>query len=388
MRAFVADALWEPRIGYKLSADEKNRKRAVCGSQVWKNPSFSFKDVAVPRLKDDEILVKVVTCGICGSDSHLYETDSDGYIIFSGPVKLPCTIGHEYSGIVVEIGKNVSEFKKGDPVAGESVIWCGQCTPCRSGSLNQCNHAELAGITQDGAFAEYVAVNQRQLWNIEILSQQYNDKMLFEIGALIEPVGCAYNGMFISAGGFLPGATVVVYGAGPIGLGGAALAALAGAGKVIVFDKIMERLDIAKRIGASHVFDVAKLAGDGITSSEVVMELTAGKGAGVQIEAAGSAGQTVPEMEKAMAVNGKIVYLGRTGREASISLDTFVTGANGIVGARGHCGYGIYPNIIQLLADGKLRIADIITSRLEFTDIQAGLEKSVCRKDGKILIQM
>ncbi len=388
MKAFVVTAEWDPRPGYTVSPDEQNRKRAISGSQIWKNPVFTMEETPVPEISDHEVLVKVRKCGICGSDSHLYETDDDGYIIFSGPVRLPCTIGHEYSGIIESVGKKVTNFQPGDAVAAESIIWCGQCTPCRSGSFNQCRQAELAGITSNGALAEYVAVNQRQLWKINELSQSFNDEILFDIGALIEPVGCAYNGMFISAGGFLPGAVVVIHGAGPIGLGAVALASIAGASKVIVFDPIAERLEIAKKMGASAVYNVQELRSAGILPREVVIEQSGGRGANMQVEAAGAALETIPEMESSLAVNGAIVYLGRTGRAASITLDSLVTGANKIAGARGHSGYGIYPNIIHLLSSGRLKIEDMITTRLAFPETLHGLKQSTSRQDGKIIISL
>jgi threonine dehydrogenase-like Zn-dependent dehydrogenase len=388
MKAFVANGQWAPRSGYALQPHEAEKKRADCGSQVWKNPVFSMQEVPVPEISGHEVLVRVEKCGICGSDSHLYETDAEGYIIFSGPVSLPCTIGHEYAGVVEKVGKDVRDLAVGDPVAAESIIWCGQCAPCRSGAPNQCVHADLAGITVNGALAEYVTVNERQLWKIDSLSRSYSDQELFEIGALIEPVGCAYNGLFISGGGFLPGAVVVVYGAGPIGLGAAALASLAGASQVIVFDTVQERLNIASQLGATHTCTIQELAAAESRPRDLVMELTSGRGANIQVEAAGAALETVPEMETSLAVNGTIVYLGRTGKAASLSLDSFVTGANRIVGARGHAGYGIYANIIELLATGRLHIEEMITCRFPFAETVTGLEQSTLRRDGKIIIHL
>lgn len=388
MKAFAVNADWSPRPDYPLSQEEERRKRAVCGSQVWKNPSFFQEERPVSDLAAHEVLIQVKRCGICGSDTHLYETDADGYIIFSGPVKLPCVIGHEYSGIVEQIGSRVSNVAPGDAVAAESIVWCGQCPPCRSGAPNQCRHAELAGITVDGALADYAVVSSQQVWKIDSLARQYSDELLFDLGALIEPIGCAYNGLFISAGGFLPGAAVAVYGAGPIGLGAVALAMTSGASQVLVFDVIPERLAIAAQMGASQVYDINRLAAAGRRPRDIVLEQTEGRGADVQVEAAGAAGQTVPEMEASLAVNGVIVYLGRAGRAVPITLDTLVTGANRIVGARGHAGYGIFPNIIRLLAAGRLPVEAMITARLPFAETIQAIQRSSTRKDGKIIIKV
>lgn len=388
MKAFTVKAEWEPRSDYDISTEEVSHRRAQCGSQVWRHPQFAIQDVAVPDIGDDELLVKVKRCGICGSDTHLYETDDDGYIIFSGPVKLPCTIGHEYSGIVEQVGRNVTTFRVGDLIAAESIVWCGKCTPCRSGAVNQCAHVELAGITVNGAFAEYVQVNALQCWKINSLAATYTEEQIFDIGALIEPLGCAYNGMFISAGGFMPGSTVVVYGAGPIGLGAVALARIAGASKIITFDPIPERLAIAKSMGADFVYNTDELAREGLRPRDIVMEKTEGKGAEVQVEAAGAANATVPEMETSLGVNGTIVYLGRAATHTPILLNLMVSGANSIVGSRGHSGYGIYDNLIKLLACNRLHVAEMITSVYDFTDVMTALQRSVKRTDAKILVKM
>ena len=386
MKALVVDAEWKPRKGYPLSEEEKKGKRAITGSQVWRNPHFDIKDLPTPNIGDDEVLIKVETCGVCGSDTHLYETDNEGYIIFSGLTKLPCTLGHEFSGVVDRTGKKVHSIKIGDKVAVESVIWCGVCKSCRSGSPNQCSHVELMGLSANGAFAEYAAVNERFCWRINEFEDIYPYDKIFSIGALIEPVGCAFNGIFIAGGGFKPGATVVVYGAGPIGLGAVALAKISGASRIIAFDVIDERVTIAREMGADYAFNINML--DACSPGDKVMELTRGEGADIQVESAGAASRTIPEMEKSLAANGKIIYLGRAATSTSIYLDIIVSGANKIIGARGHSGYGIFPSIIKLVASGRLNIERMITSTYPFNSVLNAIKASSARMDGKILVKM
>ncbi|MBF0516251.1 MAG: alcohol dehydrogenase catalytic domain-containing protein [Nitrospirae bacterium] len=388
MKAFVADGQWAPKEGYKPTKDELARKRAVIGSNVWRNPTFELKNLPTPNIADDEVLIAVKRCGICGSDTHLYETSTDGYIQFSGPVSLPQTIGHEYSGVVVKTGGAVRNLKEGDMVAVESIHWCGSCTPCRSGAFNQCQNVELIGITAPGALAEFIAAKERHCWVINGLRRIYPEDDIFDLGALIEPVGCAYNGIFIGGGGIKPGAAVVVFGIGPIGLAAVALSRLAGANLVIAFDVQQKRLDIAKALGADYVCNVNELKKIGILPREKIMELTDGYGAELQIEAAGAARLTVPEMENSLAVNGKLIYLGRSATSAEVMLDILVSGANSIIGVRGHSGYGIYNNIIRLLSTGRLQIKPIISSYYDFRETLTALEKSVERKDAKCLIRI
>lgn len=386
MKAFVAAADWNPRKSYHLSSEELRNKKAIVGSQVWQNPRFEIRNVATPDVGDDAVLIRVVTCGICGSDTHTYETDSEGYIIFSGPTRLPCTLGHEFSGVIEKKGKHVIGLEKGDWVAVESLMWCGRCQSCRSGNPNQCKNVELMGLTSDGAFAEFAVVDARYCWKINDLKDRYAERDVFDLGALIEPIGCSYNGIFIAGGGFSPGAVVVVYGAGAIGLGAVALSRLAGASLIIVFDVVDERLSLAKQMGADHTFNVTRIEGPG--PAQRVMELSRGWGADIQVEAAGAAPHTVPEMEKSLASQGKIIYLGRAATSATMYLDVLVSGANKIIGARGHAGYGIFPSIIRLFASGKLDLRSMITARYAFQDIQSALAASVKRIDGKILVKL
>ncbi len=386
MKALIVNAEWRPRKNYSLSKDEKKEKKALIGSQIWRNPRFAVKDVPTPNIKDEEALIRVMNCGICGSDVHLSETDEEGYIIFSGLTKLPCILGHEFSGVVEKVGSRVRGLKKGDRVAVESVLWCGTCHPCRSGSPNQCKNVELMGLSVNGAFAEYIAVNERYCWKINDLSKIYSDKDIFDIGALIEPVGCAYNGIFIAGAGFNPGATFVVYGTGPIGLGAIALAKISGASLIIAFDTIDCRVKLAKKMGADFAFNINNL--NGCSASSKVLELTKGWGADIQVEAAGAAPVTIPEMEKSMSVNGKIIYLGRAAIRTPMYLDALVSGANKIIGARGHAGYGIFSNIIRLLASGKLDLRKIITAHYPFNEVLEAIKCSSSRTNGKILVRI
>lgn len=385
MKAFVATGEWRPKEGYPLTEEEAKKRRAVVGSQVWRNTGFEFRDLPVPEPLDDEVLIRVKSCGICGSDTHVFETGKDGYIVFSGLTKLPCVIGHEFSGVIEKTGRNVRELKKGGLVAVESVMWCGMCTPCRSGEVNQCRNVELLGLSRDGALAEYVAVNQRYCWDMGSLTEVYSGEEVFDIGSLVEPVGCAYNGIFIAGGGFKPGSTVVVYGAGPIGLGAIALSKASGADLVIAFDVTEGRVDIARAMGADQAFNINDLGGR--KPGDVVMELTKGRGAEVQVEAAGAAPHTVPEMERTLASQGKIIYLGRDATSTSMFLDTLVSGANSVVGARGHAGYGIFPNIIRLLARKKLDISPMISKRFPLSEAYEALKASSDRNNGKIIVR-
>jgi hypothetical protein len=244
------------------------------------------------------------------------------------------------------------------------------------------------GLSSHGALAEFIAIKEKYCWKLNGLRKVVEDDELFEIGALIEPVGCAYNGLFVDGGGFNPGDTLVVYGTGPIGLASIALGRVAGASKIIVFDRIERRLELAKIMGADYVFNIDQLKIENLRPSDKVLELTNGEGANIQVEAAGDAPNTVPEMEDSMAPNSKIIYLGRAATLSTMNVNVLVSGAGSITGVRGHAGNDIFPNIIKLLASDRLRIKDMITARYSFDEAMKAIEISTRSTDGKIMVKM
>ena len=388
MKALILNATWEPRPSYEVTPMELKTRRAINANTIWKNPRLEFGEVPIPGIEEDEVLVKVKSCGVCGSDTHCYDKDEDGYVLFSGLLKLPVILGHEFSGEVIEVGKKVSTLKVGDAVAIESIIWCGICTACRTGNVNQCRRLEMVGFSAPGAFAEYIAVKEKYCWKLDALRDIcHSDDEVYETGALIEPIGCAYNGMFISEDGFNPGAYVAVYGAGPIGLGAVLIARAAGAAKIFVFDISEPRNQLALALGADYAASPAALKQEGTSPSEVVLDMTGGYGVDMQIEAAGAASTTVPEIIKSFASNGKMVFLGRQDGCAQIQFDTLVTQANRIVGARGHAGYGIYENVIRLIATGRVPAHKMITSRFPFERVIDAIAQSAARNEGKIMVR-
>ena len=386
MRALVLDGEWAPRTGYRVTEEEERTRKARIANHVWRHTRATWQDIEDPRIAPDEVLIEVRACGVCGSDTHCVETDGDGYMLFSGPTQLPTVFGHEYSGTVVEVGADVRTLAPGDPVAAEGMLWCGLCPPCRSGRPNQCRHLEMVGFSAPGAFAPYIATRERYCWSLAPLAEQLGEGVAYELGALLEPAGCAFNGLYVSAGGFMPGATCAIHGAGPIGLAAIPVARAGGATRIWVFDTVPERTARALEFGADAAFTVGELASAGTSVHEVILEQTAGVGADLHVEAAGAANVTFPEIEQSLAPNAKIVYLGRTGEHARIHADVMVTGANVLAGSRGHAGHGIYPAMIRLAAAGRLPLLPMITSRFPLDRTLDALEQSKTRADGKIMI--
>lgn len=384
MNTLRLEADWEPRQGYALTDSEQATHRARMGSQVWRHPRLVRAVVPDPSPQADEVVVRVAAAGVCGSDTHCYETDAEGYILFSGPVAAPCVLGHEYAGEVVAVGRAVRSLRVGDWVTAEGMQHCGVCEACRKGLPNQCANLEMTGFTAPGAYAEAIAVREKLCWRIDALAQRLGSAAAAaELAALVEPVACSYNGLFVAGGGMPPGSHVAVFGCGPIGLGAIALCRAAGAAAILAFDTEPARLEVAKTLGADQAWNVRAMAG---SPAEAVLAATKGWGADRVVEAAGAALQTMPQIERCLAPGGRMIYLGRTGLRAPVLLDVLVSGASGICGARGHAGGGCFPNILRLMAAGRLDLAPMITARMPLAAAHEAVVRSSSRQDAKIML--
>jgi threonine dehydrogenase-like Zn-dependent dehydrogenase len=261
-------------------------------------------------------------------------------------------------------------------------MWCGRCIPCRNGYPNHCSNLEELGFTIPGGFANYIAVDEKFCWKIDAIAERYgNEKMAYAVGALSEPSSVAYNAIFERAGGFRPGHYVDVFGAGPIGLAAIGLARAAGAGTIVAFEISPQRLELAKKVGADHAYDPRE-----VSPSEVMRELSRGAGFDFHVEAAGAPQLAIPEMEKALAINGKIVQIGRAAQRVPTYFEAFQVRRSQLFGSQGHSGHENFPNVIRMVAAGRLDLSPIITAHYQLEDTVAAIAKSTKRADGKIMV--
>ena len=383
MRAFYVEADYAPREGYVLSQREKDTGRALRGNKIWKNIRGSVVDRPMPVCGDDQVLLKVGAAGICGTDQHLLRKDADGYTMYDGHSKYPIITGHEFSGEIVEVGKNVKKLAVGDLVSVESMHWCGQCDACRRGMFNQCKDLEEPGLTYDGGFAEYAAVNAKYCYKLNDIVNFYGgDKMTaFELGAMVEPTGVAYNGLFVRAGGLRPGGHAAVFGCGPIGLAAIQLLKTSGAAKLIAFESVPERMELAKACGADAVYDPTSFKDAG-EQAELLMDLTNGAGISLFAECAGATKFTYPVMAKSLAIGGKTAQIGHTVGLTPVDVFGWQWNAAIIAGSNGQSGQGIYPDVIALMASGRIDMRKMCTGRYNLEDIDEGMKIMA----GKVLI--
>jgi threonine dehydrogenase-like Zn-dependent dehydrogenase len=383
MKGLVLDAKWEPKSDYVVSDWEEKTGKAVTGNSIWRHPKLQVRDWPDPTLGLQEVLLEIQACGVCGSDMHFYETDDQDYILYPGLTKFPTILGHEFSGKVVEVGKEVTQLQPGDMVTVEEMIWCGRCIPCRNGYPNHCTNLEEIGFTIPGAFANYIAVDEKFCWKIDAIAERFgSEEKAYEVGALTEPTCVAYNAMFERAGGFRPGHYVSVFGAGPIGLAAIGLAKAAGAGIIAAFEVSPQRLELARQVGADHAYDPRE-----VKAGEVLMDLSKGEGFNFHVEAAGAPHLTIQEMEQALAINGKIVQIGRAAQRVPMYLEAFQVRRAQAFGAQGHSGHETFPNVIRMVAAGRLDLSPIITARYGLAGTLDAIAKSIQRADGKIMVK-
>jgi scyllo-inosose 3-dehydrogenase len=384
MKAVVLNAEWAPKEGVEIDPKDAARRWAVNANLVYRNPEASFETVDDPGEPGPrELVMKVGACGICGSDVHMFETDDDGYVFLPYHLATPVVTGHEFSGKVVAVGSEVTEFKVDDLVTAEEIQWCGECDACRGGYWNQCRFIEDLGFTIDGGFAEYVKVPVKACWSLNAVLERYGDeKTALEVGSMSEPTSVAYEGMFTRAGGFLPGGAVAVFGGGPIGLAAVALAKAAGASKIFCLEPLQERREIAGKLGATDLIDPLDVDAVG-----AIHEETKGDGVAMAVEATGNFPAVMKTIEGALGIGGKVAIIGMDGRPAQLNFIDHQLKAASTYGTVGHSGSWDFPNVIKLMASGQIDMHHAITRRFALEDLVAAIDETKTRVDGKILVK-
>ncbi len=384
MKAVVLEADWAPRPDYKLGKKDIEGKKTWFGSKVWKNPRLKVVEKEIPEPGPDEVLIKVKACGICGSDVHMAEPDKDGYILYPGLTAFPVTLGHEFSGVVVKAGPKAYDrftgkpFKEGDIVCSEEMLWCGECRPCADGFPNHCERLEELGFTVDGAFAEYIVVKAKYLWNLAPIMEAYKDEeKTFLLGSLVEPTSVAYTAVIVRGGGIRPGDFVVILGGGPIGLAATAILKRAGGAKVIVSEPSEGRRKLAEELGADYTID--PINEDFVSK---VLEYTRGMGAKLYLEATGLPTVVWPGIEQCIwegrGLNATVVIVARADAKIPLTGEIFQVRRAQIVGSQGHSGHGTFPRVIELMASG-MDMTKIITKKIKIDEVPDNIVR--LRKD-------
>lgn len=314
-----------------------------------------IEEVPEPTIQPGMVKVGIEWCGICGTDLHEY---------LAGPIflptephpltneKIPVTLGHEFSGKVLEVGEGVSKVKAGDKVTVEPIFACGKCSACANGFYNVCDKLGFLGLAGGGGgFSDVVLVKEKMIHKLP-------DHMTYEQGALVEPSAVAVHAVRESM--LKDGEACVVFGAGPIGLLVIQAAVAAGAGRIIAVEVSEERQKLAKEVGAHFVIN--PLAEDVV---QAVHDLTGG-GADVCFEVTGVDACLNQAIDSAKT-RGQIVIVSIWEKTSSISPNQLVLKERQLKGILGY--RDVFPATIALIAEGKLPVEKLITKRIELENI-------------------
>lgn len=312
---------------------------------------FEYSERIVPRvIKSNDVLVQVEAASICGTDVHLLN-DPPGFIGTKGIV-----LGHECVGRVTDVGNSVEGLKCGDRVVLVPNLACGYCDYCRAGLPNMCENDKVLGVTIDGVFSEFFVAPEEALTKIP------ND-MPAHIAVFAEPLNCVMGA--VNKVRLLPGQTVVILGAGPIGLYFVMLFKSNGAGKVIVSEPSEFRAEYAKRCGADVVINPQK-----INLAKAVKDETNGLGADVTVDAVGV---LIADTISCTARGGRIVLFGQNGAVKETICQNDIT-RDGLTVYGNYIGLFTMPATVQVLASGLLPVEKIITHKLPLSEFEKGLE--------------
>lgn len=304
---------------------------------------LALADLPTPEIGDEDVLVRVRACGICGSDVHGYDGSSGRRIP-------PLVMGHEASGVIARVGRNVRQFREGDRVTFDSTVYCGKCFFCRRGQMNLCDNRNVLGVScgdyrRHGAFAEYIAVPQHIVYRLP-------DKVPFEQAALIESVSIAFHA--VNRTPIRLGDTAVVVGTGMIGLLVVQTLKQTGCSRIIAVDIDDYKLERAREFGAD----------EGLNSRNVdvaaeIAARTEGRGADVALEVVGasaSLGTAIGSLRK----GGALTLVGNLSPQVELPLQAVVTRELTLLGSCSSSGE--YPLCIEMMASGAINVAPLISA--------------------------
>ena len=373
MKAVRLHADWDPKPEFTLGTKDVEGRQTYLGSLVWRNPALKIEKVPVPQAGPGEVVIELRQVGICGSDVHMAQPDDSGYIWYPGLTGFPCTLGHELSGVIVDVGSGTfnketrKPYQVGDAVCVEEMVWCGVCRPCADGWPNHCEQLDEIGFNIDGGFTTYIKVPAKLCWSLDPLREQHSEEDVYRLGSMVEPTSVAYNALIERGGGIRAGDNAVVLGGGPIGMAGIAVLKKSGAAKVILSEPAAGRREIGRRMGADATIDPTEE-----DFTERVLEITRGQGAKLYLEATGLPTVVFPSIEKTIwegsTLNSTVVIVARAEAKIPVTGEVFQVRRAHIAGAQGHSGHGTFPRVIECMASG-MNVLPMMTKEISLDDV-------------------
>jgi threonine 3-dehydrogenase len=328
-------------------------------------PGLWLREVPIPAIGINDVLIKILRTSICGTDVHIYNWDEWA----RKTIPVPMHVGHEFVGIVATIGSNVHDFQPGDLVSGEGHVVCGRCRNCMAGRRHLCAKTTGVGVNRPGAFAEYLSLPVTNVW--------YCDPNIpLDILSCFDPLG---NAAHTALSFDILGEDVLITGAGPIGCMASAIARHAGARHIVVTDVNPYRLHLAKKMGATLTLDARS---HGI--QDALEKLAMKEGFDVGLEMSGNP-DAFRSMLPHMCHGGKIALLGIQGKSAAIDWDLVVFNGITIKGIYGREMFETWYKMTSMLQSG-LDITPVITHRFPYTDFEQGFEVMRSGQSGKVIL--
>jgi threonine 3-dehydrogenase len=332
-------------------------------------PGLELVERPVPEIRADEVLIEVRRAGICGTDLHIRDWDEWA----QSRVHPPVVLGHEFAGVVAEVGELVQGVSVGDLISAEGHITCGVCEHCRTGESHVCRDTRIVGIDRDGAFAEYVAVPATNVVPVP-------RGVPLDHAAVFDPLGNAFHTVLDAD---IPGRAVAIIGCGPIGLFAVGIARAAGAARVIAVEVLDHRLEMAREMGADLLLNPER---DDVPAA--VLQATEGYGADVVCEMSGHP-DGVRQAMRICRNAGRVQLLGLPRGAVPVDLaDDVIFKGLTVYGVIGRRMYRTWIQMRDFLASGILDISPVITHRVTLDDFERGFAAIESGEAGKVILRL
>jgi threonine 3-dehydrogenase len=324
-----------------------------------------LEEVAEPEFGINDVKVRVLQTGICGTDLHIYEWDDWA----KSTIPVPMVIGHEFVGEIVAVGANVNDFHPGELISGEGHVTCGRCRNCLAGRRHLCAHTQGVGVNRPGAFAEFIVLPMSNIW-------RHDPKIKLDIAAIFDPFG---NAVHTALSFPVLGEDVIITGAGPIGIMAAAVVKHAGARHVVITDINTYRLALAEKVGVTLAINPQNMP-----LKEVQKKLGMQEGFDVGLEMSGNAA-AFREMLQNMSHGAKIAMLGIPAKEMAIDWTQVIFSMLTIKGIYGREMFETWYKMTIMLESG-LDISPVITHHLSYKEYEKGFEAMRSGNCGKVIL--
>lgn len=325
-----------------------------------------MEDVPDPKCGPGEVRIRITHTAICGTDKHIFEWDEWA----QNNLKLPLIVGHEFCGIIDEVGPRVTHYKVGDRVSGEGHITCGNCRNCRAGKKHLCPETIGVGVHRDGAFAEYLVIPESNVWPL-------HEDIPSEIAAFFDPLG---NAVHTALAFNITGEDILICGAGPIGMMAAAICKFSGSRNIVVTDINDYRLNLAKDLGASRTVNPRKE-----DIGTVFEELGISHGFDVGLEMSGNP-EAFNQMISLMYNGGNIALLGLLPNSTKVDWNKVIFKGLNIKGIYGREMYDTWYKMTQMIRSG-LSVSKVLTHHFKIDDFQKAFKVIESGNCGKVVLE-